>query len=453
MEKSKSKPKIYYFESASVPRAFLSLAVPTIVSQIISVIYNFADTWFVGRVNDPLAIAAINVTMPVFIIIGAIANLFGVGGSALIARFLGLRQEANARSAFAFSLWFGLLTGAAYSLILFLFQKPIIYLVGGTDETYHLISEYLFYVAIVGGAPTLLTNLFGHLVRGTGAGKEAGIGMSLGAILNIFFDPLFIFVLMKDSVVAAAAVATLLANLVSTLYFIVYLLRHRDHPVYTLNPKDIAFGESIPQNVLFIGFPAALGTTLAMLSNIVANALMASHGAVAQAGLGLAKKANTLAFGVCMGITQGMLPFISYNNAQKNYARMKAGIRFMFGVALIYSIITMTLYLLFPNVFISFFLEEAETVAFGVSFLRIIALAVPTCAICYAVNVVFQATGKKWRSLLLSTLRKGLFDIPLMFLLNASVGAVGILWATPLAEIASVVVTLAFFIPYMKRLS
>lgn len=451
MAKAKQN-KIYYFEQASIPKAFFALAVPTVISQLISIAYNYADTWFIGRLNDPAILAAVNVSMPAFILLSAIANLFGVGGSALIARFLGLRKENRARNTFAFSFFFGLLVGGIYALTLFLLRGWIIPLIGGTSETYRYIEQYLFFTTVLGGIPLVTNNLLGHLVRGTGASKEAGFGMGLGALLNIALDPLFMFVILKDYPLAGAAVATMLANCVAALYFIIYLLRHKENPVYTLSIKDISFQEKIPSSVLFIGFPAALGTSLAMLSNIAANSLMAPYGEVPQAGLGLAKKANTLAFGVCMGITQGMLPFLSYNYAQENYQRMKEGMGFMLLIALLYSFVTMTLYLMIPEAFISFFTGDEPTIENGVKFLRIIALAVPTCAFCYSANVIFQATGKKWRSLILSVLRKGLFDIPLMFFFNSLWGASGILFATPIAEIAAVIVCLSMLIPFYKTL-
>lgn len=451
-----NKTKI--FEDYPIGKAFINLVTPTIISQIIMIIYNYADAWFLGRTKNADAVAALAVVMPVFIILNAIASLFGIGGSSLIARCLGRKDPKKAKSVFAFSLWGSILSAILYSIIILVFAKPIIYLVGGTDATYIYIYDYALITIVIGSIPTILNNVFGHLVRSVGGAKEASIGMGLGGLLNIVLDPLFMFVLLpKGYEIVGAALATMLSNVASTVFFIIYVLKHKEIEVFTLNPKNVSFKFSIPKEVLFIGLPAALSTTLAMVSNIVANKLVI--GAVAEAlqssvvgGLGAAKRINTLAFNICMGITQGMLPFIAYNYAAKNSKRMNKGIAYMFVVAVSFSLIAITFFQIFTKQLVTFFVPgQPDTITYGVEFLHIIEVAVPLCSICFATNTVFQATGKKFSSFILSILRKGVLDIPLMYILVNAVGELGVLWATPIAETLSVFVAIALLIPFLIK--
>lgn len=451
-----SKTKI--FEDYPIGKAFISLVTPTIISQIIMIIYNYADAWFLGRTENADAVAALAVVMPVFIILNAIACLFGIGGSSLIARCLGRKEPDKAKAVFAFSVWGSILSAIIYSIIILVFAKPIIYLVGGTDATYKYIYDYALITIVIGSIPTILNNVFGHLVRSVGGAKEASIGMGLGGVLNIVLDPLFMFVLLPSGYeIVGAALATMLSNVASCVFFIIYVLKHKEITVFTLNPKDVSFKYSIPKEVLFIGFPAALSTALAMVSNIVANKLVIN--AVSESlqspvvgGLGAAKRINTLAFNICMGITQGMLPFIAYNYAAKNSKRMNKGIIYMFVVAVGFSLVAITFFQIFTKQLVTFFVPgQPDTIRYGVDFLHIIEVAVPLCSICFATNTVFQATGKKFESFILSILRKGVLDIPLMYVLCNKIGELGVLWATPIAEALSVFVAIGLLIPFLIK--
>ncbi len=448
MENTK-RDKTEIFAKYPISKAFLALCIPTVISQIIMIIYNYADTLYLGRIGDESvkAVAALGIIMPIFVIMAAIANLFGVGGSSLIARFLGRKEIEKSKKTFAFSLYGGLIAALIYSLILIIFHEPLIYLVGGTSETYDLIYRYMIITMIIGSVPTILNNLFGHLVRSVGASFHSSIGMSLGGILNIILDPLFMFVILKDDPLSGAAIATLISNISATLYFIIYILINKKRiKTFTLNPLDISVKNGIFKEVFFVGLPAALGTTLAMVSNIFANVLINKPTNIyAVAGLNVAKKANMLAFNILMGMTQGMLPFIAYNYASGNRDRRVKGIKAMYIVATSFAIIMMLTYMFFGKYLMQFFIpENVESIEYGTSFLRILALAVPLCAISYSTATIFQAIGKKIFAFILSILRKGLLDVPLMYVLKylTPLELNGVILATPIAEILSVAVAM-----------
>ncbi len=450
---SSESKSTYLFEQAPIPRAVAALVVPTLITQLINIIYNFADTWYLGRTNNPAAVAALSLSLPIYILIAALANLFGIGGASMISRSLGQKKTDKARHVFAFSLYGGLSAAVLYALMNAIFYNPLIYLIGGTDETYTYIRIYMFWTMIVGAIPTMGNMLCGHLVRSIGASREAGIGMSIGGILNIILDPLFMFVILPPgNEVAGAAIATCLSNTCATMYFIVFLYRRRENPVLTIHPRDISFTDHIPQDVLAIGLPAALQTSLAMISNIFVNTLVKSGGSAAVAGMGIAKKINTLAFNTTMGLTQGVLPLIAYSYGAKNLKRLKDTVRFTAAVGLIFTICCMVLFRVFSGSFVAFFITEEASLQYGQMFLHVIAFAAPLACLSYLSNTVFQATGRKGQSLLLSVLRKGLLDIPAMFVFKHFLGIIGVAWATPFAEVLSALLAAVLFIRLMGDL-
>ena len=449
MDKAKTDRR-EIFENKSVPAAVFSLVIPTVITQILNIVYNFADTWFVGRTGNENAVAAISVAMPLFIIMAALSNLFGIGASSVISRSLGAKKEEDAKSAFSFALWGSIGAAVLYGVVIFFFREKIVYIIGGDDNSKQYIADYLLWTVAVGSVPTMLTTLFGHLVRSVGKSKAAGLIMSSGAVLNILLDPLFMFVILpKGYEVTGAAIATLLSNVVSCIIFIIYVYRSKDS-VFTLNIKEFNIKSKIVPELLATGAPACLSTSLAMVPNIAANLFMSSYGTAAVAGLGIAKKANTLAFNINMGLTQGVLPLIGYTYAAKNYDRMKKTIFFTLGVSVCFSVTCTFIYRSFASPIIRFFIDEPETVKEGTKLLPTLAIAVVFCAMTFLMNTIFQATGKKLYSLVTSVLRKGIFDIPLMYLFGKMWQETGIVVATPVSEVLSIIVAGILLFKFFK---
>lgn len=447
---SQASEKTYLFESAPIHQAVWTMALPTVVTQLINIVYNYADTWYVGRTANADMVATLGVCFPIFVIMAAVANLFGVGGSSMISRSLGEKKTDKARHVFAFAFWFGMLAAVVYMLIMIFFREQIIYLVGGDDSTFHYVSKYIFWTMIIGAIPSVGNVLCGHLVRSIGASKEAGIGMSMGGILNMILDPLFMFVILpKGHEIEGAAIATMLSNTIAFLYFLVYIVRYdkasKGEGVVTLHPRDISFEEGIVGDVLMIGLPAALQTTFAMVSNIFANVLIRPYGSTAVAGMGVAKKINMIAFNTCMGMTMGILPLLGYCYGAKNLDRMKRIIRYTGTVIVIFGCICTVMFRTFADDIIRFFINEPGSVNYGTQFLKIIAFAAPLAALSYLVNTLFQATGRKKSSFVFSIMRKGILDIPAMFVFRSVVGAVGVCLATPFAEVTSVVIAVVLY--------
>lgn len=453
MTKTGKTKETWIFEEAPIPEAVAELAIPTVITQLINIVYNFADTWYVGRTGSAAMVAAMSVCMPIFVLMAAIANLFGIGGASAISRSLGMKKPERARHIFAFCLYAGLLAAVAYALFMIFFGRKLLPIIGGDENSTPYAASYVFWTMVIGAIPTVGNVLCGHLIRSIGAAREAGFGMSMGGVLNMVLDPLFMFVILPPGhEVTGAAVATLISNTASLVYFLRYLLRHRADPVFTLSPRDVSFGDRIPGDVLMVGIPAALQTTLAMVSNIFANALVAGYGSEAVAGMGVAKKINMIAFNTTMGLTQGVLPILGYNYGAKNYRRFRRTVRFTAAVGLVFTVSCLLVFRTFAGPMVRFFIAEENSVGYGAAFLRVIAWAAPLCTFSYLMNTVFQASGNKVFSLILSVCRKGLLDIPAMFVLKRFFGAAGVALATPLAETISLGLALLMYAYFIRRL-
>ncbi|MBS7528088.1 MATE family efflux transporter [Fusibacter paucivorans] len=435
-------------------QSVLTLVVPTVLSQVIIVIYNLADTYFVGRANNPSMVAAVAICMPLLLMITGMANLFGIGGSSTIAQSLGTNNFKRARSVSAFAIWGAAGIILTYSLVLLFFNRPILMLLGANADTFGYCYHYMFWITIIGGLPTIMNTLLAHLIRSEGASKEASFGVSMGGIINLFLDPLFMFVILPPGhEVTGAAMATMVSNFVATAYFLIYIYRHRKGSVLSFNPKYISLGDRIPNDVISIGLPSFFMTILASFSNAVINNLFAHESSAAIAGMGVAKRINMLSFRVSTGITQGSLPLIAYSHAAENYDRMKKAIVRAAMLAVGFSSIYMCLSYAFGTHLVRFFINDADTIAYGSRFIRIICFALPLASTSMIAMMLFQATSNRLQATLMSMLRKGILDVPLMFILNGFIPLYGVAYATPIAEVISCLTAVVLVSKYLRNLA
>lgn len=442
--------KSLLFSEVPVRKAVLTLAVPTVISQLITVVYNMADTFFIGQLNDPLQVAAATIAMPCFMFLTAFANLFGLGGSSLISRCLGSDDKEKARHTAAFCIWTGIAVAFLYGIGILLLEPVLFPILGAKTETWGYLKDYVFWTIGIGAVPTVMNAEFAHLIRSEGYSKQASFGVALGGILNIALDPLFIFAFGLN--IAGAAIATMLSNLIAMLYFIGFLLHIRKKSVITLNPKKYSVKQRIPLEVVTVGLPGFVMTMMSTISNTALNHIVAGYSNTAIAGMGIAKKIDLLAYAIAQGMTQGTLPLIGYNYTSGNHKRMKSAIRTAFLYSLIVAACGTVLLYFFAAPISGSFISDAETVDYGQKFLKIICLACPTTAINFMCITVFQAIGKKVQPLFLSLLRKGSIDIVFMLLLNKTMGISGIAWATPFADWIAFLISAAMVVPYLRKL-
>lgn len=244
-----------------VPSALMSLAVPTILSQLVTMIYNVADTYFIGRTGNPLMVAAASLTYTLFFVMNSLSNLFGVGGGSLVSRLLGEGKPEEAKKVSSFSFYTTISVALLYSLACLIFMDPLLRFLGASEKTIGFGREYVLWVVVVGAIPTTLAMTMAHLLRSEGYAKQASFGLAFGGILNIFLDPLFMFVIMPDGMeVAGAAIATLLSNVVTLIYFFIIFARLRGKTVLFISPRDILPNKEYIGPIFAVGFPSAIGS-------------------------------------------------------------------------------------------------------------------------------------------------------------------------------------------------
>jgi len=450
------------FETMPVSRALMAMAVPTIISQLINLIYNTADTIYLGMTGDAYKTAAVTLAFSLFMMNIAISNLFGVGGGSLIARLSGAGHAERARSVSAFSVYGAIVAAAAYSLLIFIFQDPLLDVLGASEHTVVYAKQYVWYVVVLGNLPTVLSGVAAQLLRNAGYSAAAGIGLSAGGILNIVLDPLLMFVIMPDGMeVAAAAIATMISNILACIYLVWMLWR-----VSSSSPLSVSLREARTirhgdvAEVLRVGVPSAMLNALFDVANIFLNALMAGHGDLELAAIGIVMKIERLPNAINVGIGQGMMPIVAYNFTSGDHKRMTDTIRTarIWGVAV--TACTITLFMLCSPQLCRFFLSTTAgddaaaavaTLSTAATFLRIRCMASPFQFLNYNTSFCMQAVGYGKGTFIHAVVRQLGFYIPFMFILNYLFGVNGLASAVVFGEICGAALALFLFERYRRQ--
>lgn len=449
------------FEEYSVPAAVRTLAVPSMLGMLINIVYNLADTFFVGQTGDANQVAAVSVTMPLFLLFIACGNLFGVGGCAFVSRSLGEGNRDKVKTISAFCIYSAIALGIVMTVVFLVFKEPILYAVGASDITVGYASDYLKYVAI--GSPFIVTAVMvGNLVRGEGAAKESMFGSVIGQLVNIVLDPIFIlnagdnlfgfkmpFGLGQG--VAGAAIATVIGNVVTVVYFLIYFLRGKS--ILSITPKRYSAKNGIAKGVITVGMPATINNLLMSFSNIIINVFLQAYGDDAVAAMGVAMKANMLVTMLQLGLAQGIQPLIGYCYGAGNYKRMKKSMGFSCVCNIILGTVVTIIYFIFTRQVVELFIDNENVVHYGVLMLRALMASGPVIGCMFVLNFSFQGMGKGVQSMILSLGRQGVIYFPLLIIMNKFVGLEGIIWAQAAADFACVIMSVIMFIFVMKGLN
>lgn len=438
----------YLFEKMPVPKAVATLAIPTIISQVVTMIYNLADTFFVGQIGDPLMVAAVSLVSPWFNLLTALGNLFGLGGSSLISRMLGAQNHREIKYVSVFSIWGGAAVTLLFSLVTWFARAPLLNFLGASPDTYGYAQDYLLWVVALGGVPTVVSLALGHLLRSEGHARQASAGMMFGGILNVVLDPVFIFVFHLN--VTGAAIATALSNTASVVFYIIQYIRLKDKTAVSLNPRYFTFRFVRP--IFSVGIASALATTLGNASNMVMVHLAAGYGDIPVAAYGVVKRIDQFPLNVSMGLCQGFMPLVGYNFAARNYARMRKASTFSWKVALVISACFIAGFAAFAPQILHLFIPETQTSTLGASFLRIACLAVPLTSVNFLISYTLQAMGKGVQSAILTACRQGLLNIPLLIVMNLIFGLYGMIWTQLVVEIIMLPVSLGMYFHTFKVL-
>ncbi len=427
--------KTRLFEETPIPKAVATLAIPTVLSSLVMVIYNLADTYFVGMTGDAIQNAAVTLAAPVLLAFNAVNNLFGVGSSSMMSRALGRKDYDTVYRSSAFGFYCALVCGALFSLCYTLFQGPLQQLLGVTPETALAPGGFLRWTVSCGAVPSILNVVMAYLVRSEGATLHASIGTMSGCLLNIILDPIFILPWGLGMGAAGAGLATFISNCAACLYFFILLFVKRGRtyvcikPAMALCKKEIVFG------ICSVGIPASIQNLLNVTGMTVLNNFTASFGSDPVAAMGIAQKLNQIPFHVALGTSQGIMPLVSYNYASGNTPRMKKTFIFTAKIALGFLMLTAVAYYLTAGWLVQLFINNDVVVAYGTRFLRGFCLSLPFICMDFLAVGVFQACGMGSKAFVFALLRKVILEIPALYILNWLFPLYGLAYAQFAAEL------------------
>ncbi len=444
--------KVQLFEKLPIPRAVLNLAVPTILSSLVMVLYNLADTYFVGMLNDPVQNAGVTLAAPVLLAFNAVNNLFGVGSSSMMSRALGRRDYDTVYRSSAFAFYCCIGAGLLFSLLCTIFQGPLLTLLGADGETWAATAGYMKWTVTFGAAPAILNVVMAYMVRSEGSALHASVGTMSGCLLNILLDPIFILPWGFNMGAEGAGLATFISNCVACLYFFVLLFVRRGKTYVCIRPSMFRFEKSIVVGVCAVGIPASIQNLLNVTGMTVLNNFTSVYGANAVAAMGITQKINMVPMQVALGLSQGIMPLISYNYASGNIRRMKDTLLFAMKIAISVLAAVTVGYSLGAGSLIRLFMENEAIVEYGTRFLRGMCLSLPFMCTDFLAVGVFQATGMGRKALLFAILRKIILEIPALVILNMIYPLYGLAYAQPTAEIILATVAVITLVRLFKKL-
>lgn len=445
--------RIALFESEKISSAILKLAVPTVLSSLVTTFYSLADTFFVGMLNNSIQNAAVTLCAPALLAFNAVTNLFGVGGGSMMSRALGRKDYATAVRSSAFSFFFSILAGIAFSLLSLVFNSQLLRLLGADSATMEATRAYLQWTVVYGAVPSILNVVMAYLVRAEGSAMHASIGTMTGCVLNIILDPVFVLPQFLGMGAEGAGLATFISNCVAVAYFIILIISKRGNTYVSINPRNISLKRHIVLGVCAVGIPASIQNLLNVTGMTLLNNFTSFYGADAVAAMGIAQRLNNVPFSIANGFTQGLMPLVSYNYASGNHRRMKQGIFFSARIVILGLALVALAYFLFSGFFISIFMNNEAVLEYGSRFLHGFALGVPFLGIDFLAVAVFQAVGKGLYSFLFAIMRKIILEIPALIILNSLFPLFGLAYAQFAAETVMAVLAVATLTHLLRKLS
>lgn len=453
MEREAQDAKVRLFEQTQIPRAVMQLAVPTVLSSLVMVIYNLADTYFVGMLNDSIQNAAVTLAAPVLLAFNAVNNLFGVGSSSMMSRALGKKDYTTVYRSSAFGFYCSVLCGLLFSLGYTVFQQPLLTLLGANTETAAATAAYLKWTVTFGAAPAILNVVMAYLVRAEGSALHASIGTMSGCVLNIILDPIFILPWGLNMKAEGAGLATFLSNCVACLYFFVLLFVKRKSTYVCIRPSMFRWTKEIVLGVCGVGIPAAIQNLLNVTGMTVLNNFTSGYGSDAVAAMGITQKINMVPLQIALGLSQGIMPLISYNYSSGNVPRMKNTLVFTMKIALSFMVAVSVCYYIGAGFWIGLFMQNETIISYGEKFLRGFCLGLPFLCVDFVAVGVFQASGKGREAFVFAILRKVILEIPALYVLNLLFPLYGLAYAQFVTEFVLAVAAVLVLAHMFRKLS
>ena len=430
-----------------VPRLILGLSVPTIISMLVTNIYNLVDTAFVGQLGTS-ASGAVGIVFGFMSVIQAVGFLYGQGAGSILSRALGQRDRERASLHATAGFLSSFTTGLIVGVLGLIFLDPIVHVLGSTDTIAPYAKTYLTYILVA--APFMCSCLtLNNLLRYEGKASLGMIGLMVGAVLNMAGDPILMFGL--DMGIAGAGLSTALSQFISFLVLIYMFLGGKTESKINLKSAK-RIRPAVIGDIAATGFPSMLRQGLNSLATVLLNAFCSNYGDAAVAAMSIVSRIIFFAFSVALGIGQGFQPVAAFNYGAGKYSRLRKGFRFTVAMAESIIIVACVLLIVFSGNLIGLFRDDPAVIEIGTRALILQSLSMLALPPCMTTEMLLQSTGKRLYASLLSSLRNGLLFIPLLILRANTRGLAGIQEAMPIALALSLPITLPFAVKFFSRL-
>ncbi|MGI5958129.1 MAG: MATE family efflux transporter [Massiliimalia sp.] len=428
------------FEKTAIPKAYFTLSLPTVLSMVVSIIYNMADTFFIAQTQNTNLVAGVSLGAPVFTLLMAFGNIFGQGGCSLMSRLLGQRNQQSIQHVSSFCFYGAFATGLIAAIIMIGFQNPILLMLGANEQSFSYAREYYLWLSI--GAPFLVVS-FVHcnLLRSVGLSKESMIGSIGGAVINIILDPILISGFHLGA--QGAAIATVTGYLFTDGYYIYTVLKKCSQ--ISLNLRKIPISRAEAGQIFGIGIPAALTNLMQSLSIIFVNQALLPYGNDKIAAMGIALKVSSIAILLLVGFSFGGQPLIGYLYGAKDYSRLRALLKLYFQfIGGLSALLTIGIFVLAP-VLIPLFLSDTNVIEQGIPMLRLQVISMIFVALVQIIMIWCQSSGKMLISFLLSISRQGVIFFLVLFLSTKFFGYDGIIAAQAISDLITAGIAVFFY--------
>lgn len=437
------------FEHTSIKKAYVQLAIPVVLSMTVTIVYNLVDTFFVSKTQNPNLVAGVSQGAPMFTLMLAIGDIFGLGGASVISRLFGEKKDKIAMNVSGFCFWASIVTGIIITILLILFQTPMLHLLGANKATWKYAREYYLVIAL--GATFIINSLTPtNILRTEGLAFKSSLATIVGTVINIFLNPLFIFGFGLGA--AGSALATVFGNVIADIMLIHYT--NHDSKKLTTSIHRIKISGKLKREVLVIGIPASITNLMNTFAVALTNNYLVKYGADSVAAMGIAMKVSMIANVVMVGFAYGGQPLIGYTYGAKNQKRFTETIRFGLSTIFFASLgVTILLEIFAPEI-IKLFMKDPEVVSRGAVMIRWLSSSAALAGIVLIFTTSFQSMGKPIPAFLMSLCRQGIIFAACIAILSKLFGYTGILAAQALSDTLTMLLGAALMIknwPHFSR--
>ncbi|MDO4633196.1 MAG: MATE family efflux transporter [Eubacteriales bacterium] len=432
------------FTSMPVRKAYMKLAIPVVMSMVITLVYNMVDTFFIARTNNATLVAGVVLCSPIFTLMIAIGDILGLGGSSVISRQFGMQKFERGQKLSAFCFCGAIVEGLIVAALLFALRTPVLHLLGADNDTLPYAMQYYSYLLL--GAPFIILSFSpANILRTEGLAKESMFGTVLGAVINMILDPIFIFGLGLGA--AGAAIATVIGYLCSDLFFLWVLLTKSQR--LSARPKDVNVTRREILDILAIGIPASITNLMQSICVTLTNRTLLPYGTNSIAAMGIVMKVSMIATLILIGFAYGAQPLIGFNYGANNRKRLKEVLSFGYRFEIFTAPLFTALLSLAAGPILGVFMDDPEIVRLGVPMLRLQQAGMIFMSIVLVTTCTFQAAGKALGAFLLSVNRQGILFMVVLLTASRFFGYYGILASQAVSDLLTAILAVVLYRVYM----